>query len=131
MTKRLFAFFLIIQLKYLFLHVEESDLKNLGINIATYSEYVRQGFFQLLIAATIAARSIISPSENAPGDNRVSLQSANIKPRAVSARRTVFTPLTERSTPEKGSARYRGGAKAVRNRSLKTKDMHKVCSIFN
>lgn len=50
----LFAVFLYIQIEYLFLQVPETQLQHLGINIKTYSEYVRQGFFQLLIAAGIA-----------------------------------------------------------------------------
>lgn len=51
----LFAVFLVIQLRYLFLQVPETELYQLGINAQTYSEYVRQGFFELLIAATIAS----------------------------------------------------------------------------
>lgn len=57
-TASLFAIFLLIQLRFLFLHVPETELKNLGINIQTYSEYVRQGFFNLLIAAVISASVI-------------------------------------------------------------------------
>lgn len=50
----LFGLYLYIQIKYLFIQVPEIQLQHLGINIKTYSEYVRQGFFQLLIAAGIA-----------------------------------------------------------------------------
>lgn len=53
-TAILFGLFLFVQIQYLFLEVPETQLQHLGINIATYSEYVRQGFFQLLIAAGIA-----------------------------------------------------------------------------
>lgn len=53
-TAILFGLFLYVQFQYLFLEVPETQLQHLGINIATYSEYVRQGFFQLLIAAGIA-----------------------------------------------------------------------------
>ncbi len=48
----LFAVFLFIQARFLFLQVPETELHQLGINIKTYSEYVRQGFFQLLFAAS-------------------------------------------------------------------------------
>ena len=48
----LFAVFLFIQARFLFLRVPETELHKLGINIQTYSEYVRQGFFQLLFAAS-------------------------------------------------------------------------------
>ncbi len=54
----LFGIFLLIQLRYLFLHVPETELHNLGINVATYSEYVRQGFFNLLIASAISTSII-------------------------------------------------------------------------
>lgn len=54
----LFAVFLFIQLRFLFLHVPETELKDLGINIQTYSEYVRQGFFNLLIASAISTAII-------------------------------------------------------------------------
>ncbi len=50
----LFAVFLIVQLRYLFLQVPETELHRLGINVQTYSEYVRQGFFQLLVASSIS-----------------------------------------------------------------------------
>jgi hypothetical protein len=51
----LFGAFLGVQYRYLFASVSESELHHLGIQVATYSEYVRQGFFQLLWAAFIAA----------------------------------------------------------------------------
>lgn len=55
----LFAVFLAIQLKYLFLAVPETELKHLGINIQTYSEYVRQGFFYLIFASVIATSVVL------------------------------------------------------------------------
>jgi hypothetical protein len=54
----LFTGFLCFQIRYLFLSVPELDLKHLGINVATYSEFVRQGFFQLLMAAAISGSVI-------------------------------------------------------------------------
>lgn len=57
-TAILFGLFLIVQLQYLFLDVPETQLQHLGINMTTYSEYVRQGFFQLLCAAGIATTII-------------------------------------------------------------------------
>lgn len=54
----LFALFLIVQFRFLFIKVPETELASLGINIATYSEYVRQGFFYLLIAAGISTAII-------------------------------------------------------------------------
>ncbi|MBI2338733.1 DUF4173 domain-containing protein [Candidatus Daviesbacteria bacterium] len=55
----LFAVFIIIQLRYLFTSVGERELHQLGINSLTYSEYVRKGFFELLIAASLASGVII------------------------------------------------------------------------
>lgn len=57
-TAILFGLFLSVQIQYLFLEVPETQLQHLGINISTYSEYVRQGFFQLLIAAGIATTMV-------------------------------------------------------------------------
>lgn len=50
----LFAAFILVQFRYLFSSVGERELAELGINSLTYSEYVRKGFFELLIAASIA-----------------------------------------------------------------------------
>lgn len=50
----LFAAFILVQFKYLFSSVDEQELAQLGIASLTYSEYVRKGFFELLIAASIA-----------------------------------------------------------------------------
>lgn len=55
----LFALFIIVQFKYLFSSVGEGELNQLGISSLTYSEYVRKGFFELLIAATIASGLIV------------------------------------------------------------------------
>ena len=49
----LFAAFIMVQFRYLFSKVSIQDLHQLGINSLTYSEYVRKGFFELLIAAVI------------------------------------------------------------------------------
>jgi hypothetical protein len=54
----LFTGFIGFQIRYLFLSVPELELKHLGINVATYSEFVRQGFFQLLMAAAISGSVI-------------------------------------------------------------------------
>ncbi len=50
----LFAAFILVQFQYLFSSVGERELAQLGINSLTYSEYVRKGFFELLVAASIA-----------------------------------------------------------------------------
>lgn len=50
----LFAAFILVQFRYLFALVGERELVELGINSLTYSEYVRKGFFELLVAASIA-----------------------------------------------------------------------------
>lgn len=55
----LFAFFIAIQLRYLFTNFGERELHKLGIQSLTYSEYVKKGFFELLIAATIASSVIV------------------------------------------------------------------------
>lgn len=55
----LFAVFIAIQFRYLFFTVGERELSSLGIASLTYSEYVRKGFFELLIAATIAGGVIV------------------------------------------------------------------------
>ncbi|MBI2599610.1 DUF4173 domain-containing protein, partial [Candidatus Daviesbacteria bacterium] len=55
----LFAVFISVQFRYLFLGVEERELSQLGITSLTYSEYVRRGFFELLIASTISSGVIV------------------------------------------------------------------------
>lgn len=55
----LFAIFMAVQFKYLFSVVNLSDLKYLSIDITTYSQYVRQGFFELLAASTIASIIVV------------------------------------------------------------------------
>ena len=49
----LFLVFLIFQFRFLFWGVSESDLLHLGLSFKTYAEYTRQGFTQLLLAASI------------------------------------------------------------------------------
>lgn len=55
----LFAVFIAVQFRYLFFTVAEKELSQLGIASLTYSEYARKGFFELLIAATIAGGVIM------------------------------------------------------------------------
>lgn len=55
----LFALFIVVQFRYLFSTVGERELSQLGITTLTYSDYVRRGFFELLIAAGIASFVII------------------------------------------------------------------------
>lgn len=50
----LFAAFILVQFRYLFSSVGERELAQLGINSLTYSEYVRKGFFELIVAAAIS-----------------------------------------------------------------------------
>jgi hypothetical protein len=58
-TSLLLFLFLLVQFRYLFASVNELDLKSLGVNAATYSEYVRQGFFQLMVAASIVGLIVV------------------------------------------------------------------------
>lgn len=52
----LFGGFIFIQFKYLFSgDIGERELMNLGIKSLTYSEYVRKGFFELLLASVISS----------------------------------------------------------------------------
>ena len=55
----LFAAFILVQFKYLFSSVGERELAQLGINSLTYSEYVRKGFFELLIASSISCGLLV------------------------------------------------------------------------
>ncbi len=55
----LFTSFIVIQFRYLFASVSESDLAELGIKSLTFSEYINKGFFELLIVAAIACGVII------------------------------------------------------------------------
>lgn len=55
----IFAGFILIQIQYLFLNVGERELAALGIAVETYSEYVRKGFFELLVAAAVASTVLI------------------------------------------------------------------------
>jgi hypothetical protein len=55
----LFAVFMAVQFRYLFSVVNLSDLKYLSIDITTYSQYVRQGFFELLAASIIACIVVV------------------------------------------------------------------------
>lgn len=51
----LFAGFIFIQFKYLFSNIGERELMSLGIKSLTFSEYVRKGFFELLLASVISS----------------------------------------------------------------------------
>jgi hypothetical protein len=55
----LFAAFISVQFQYLFSKVGERELHRLGITSLTYSEYVRKGFFELVIVSAIASVVII------------------------------------------------------------------------
>lgn len=55
----LFAAFLIVQFRYLFNQVSESELASIGIQSLTYSEYINKGFFELIFASIIASGVII------------------------------------------------------------------------
>lgn len=55
----LFGGFIFIQFKYLFSNLGERELLNLGIKSLTYSEYVRKGFFELLLASVISSAVIL------------------------------------------------------------------------
>ncbi|MBI2597212.1 DUF4173 domain-containing protein [Candidatus Daviesbacteria bacterium] len=55
----LFAAFIFVQFQYLFYKASESNLGSIGINSQTYSEYVRKGFFELLIVSVIASLIVI------------------------------------------------------------------------
>lgn len=55
----LFTIFIVVQFRYLFMLVGEMDLRQIGISSATYSEYVRAGFSELLVAAAIAGGVLI------------------------------------------------------------------------
>ncbi|KKQ65022.1 MAG: hypothetical protein US86_C0013G0023 [Candidatus Daviesbacteria bacterium GW2011_GWA2_38_24] len=55
----LFLVFIIVQFRYLFSAVNERDLHQLGINSLTYSEYVRKGFFELIIVAALSSGIVI------------------------------------------------------------------------
>lgn len=55
----LFASFIFVQFKYLFFKASESSLGSIGVNSQTYSEYVRKGFFELLIVSAISSLIIV------------------------------------------------------------------------
>lgn len=55
----LFVAFLVVQFRYLFSQVSESNLSSIGIQSLTYSEYTNKGFFELLIASIVASGVII------------------------------------------------------------------------
>jgi hypothetical protein len=56
----IFAVFIIIQVQYLFNSVGERELAALHISSETYSEYVRKGFFELLVAAGVAGAVLVA-----------------------------------------------------------------------
>lgn len=73
----LFAGFLAVQFKFLFLRVPEIDLIKYAPNIRTYSEYCRHGFFQLLLASGIAGAvvaTVLSYLHNFRGMGKSRLQ---------------------------------------------------------
>ncbi len=49
----MFGLFILVQFQYLFSRVDENQLHQIGLSSITYSEYVRRGFFELLIASAI------------------------------------------------------------------------------
>lgn len=51
--------FILVQLRYLFSTVGERELHELGINSLTYSEYVRKGFFELLLSSVITSAVVL------------------------------------------------------------------------
>lgn len=55
----LFTAFISVQIRYLFFSLKEKDLGQIGIESLTFSEYVRHGFFELLIASAIAGAAIV------------------------------------------------------------------------
>lgn len=55
----LFGLFITVQFKYLFSNVSEGELGQLGVSSLTYSEYVRRGFFELLIVSVISSLIIL------------------------------------------------------------------------
>lgn len=55
----LFGGFIFIQFKYLFSNIGERELLSLGIKSLTYSEYVRKGFFELLLAAVVSSGIVL------------------------------------------------------------------------
>jgi Domain of unknown function (DUF4173) len=67
--------FMLIQIRYVFMYVSPDDLQQIGITSLTYSEYVRKGFFELLIAAAISCSAILyairSIHKLAPNDKKI------------------------------------------------------------
>lgn len=51
----LFTIFIVVQFQYLFSTVGERQLHELGIKSLTFSEYINKGFFELLVASSIAS----------------------------------------------------------------------------
>lgn len=55
----LFTAFISVQIRYLFFSLSERDLGQIGVESLTFSEYVRKGFFELLVASAISGIAII------------------------------------------------------------------------
>lgn len=55
----LFGLFILVQFNYLFSNVGERGLHKLGIQSLTFSEYINKGFFELLIASSIAVMVLV------------------------------------------------------------------------
>lgn len=53
-----FGAFILVQIKYLFAVVSERELSQLGIASLTYSEYVKKGFFELIITSLISVGTL-------------------------------------------------------------------------
>ena len=51
----LFTSFIVIQFRYLFTGVSERELAQVGVKSLTYSQYVNQGFFELLVVGAISS----------------------------------------------------------------------------
>lgn len=51
----LFGLFIIVQFQYLFSSISEKQLAEIGVKSLTYSEYVRKGFFELILVGLISS----------------------------------------------------------------------------
>ncbi|MDR0463215.1 MAG: DUF4173 domain-containing protein [Pseudomonadales bacterium] len=56
----LLFFYLMVQARYFFISPSEVALERLGIDVFTYSQYVRQGFFELLLVVAIVLGVLIN-----------------------------------------------------------------------
>ena len=55
----LFTIFIFVQFRYLFSGVGERELQKIGIASLTYSEYVKRGFFELILASALSSSVIL------------------------------------------------------------------------